>query len=241
MVMQTKITLLIAGLLVSFGLSANPYASSRSDDKKVTREVSPFTEISLSVAADLYFTQGDEFKLVLEGDDDELEKIETTVQGDVLKIKHNKPFSFGRTKRIKVYVTMKDVEGLTVSGSGKIEAQTAIRAEDLDLSLSGSGDIIIDNLEATHVEAGISGSGDIRLAGNTTLNSLECDITGSGDIDTEGLKAAKANIDISGSGSCRVHVTGKLDADITGSGKVRYRGNPLVNADISGSGRVESY
>ena len=239
--MKAKITALIAGMLVFSSLYAHADSRSWAGDKKVTREVSPFSEISLSIAADLYLIQGDEYSLELEGDADELEKIETEVQGDVLRIEHDRPFHFGRSQRITIYVTMKKVEGLSVAGSGKIEAKSPIQAEDLDLDLSGSGDINIEDLEATNVDTDISGSGDIRLAGKTLVRTLDCDITGSGDIHAEGLRVGEADIDISGSGGCKVDVADKLDVEISGSGKVRYRGNPTVNADISGSGRVESY
>ncbi len=210
-------------------------------DKKVTREVGPFTEIELSVAANLYLKQGNEHSLVLEGDEDELEEIETQVQGETLKIKHKKPFHFGSSKRITIYVTMKEIEELSVGGSGKIEAATPIQSEDLELNVSGSGDINIDELEASEVESSISGSGDIRLAGNKQVNTLDCNISGSGELHASGLKVGSAELSLSGSGGCKVYVTDELDVDISGSGKVRYKGEPLVNASISGSGRVESY
>ena len=54
-------------------------------------------------------------------------------------------------KKVTVYITMPKINGLAVSGSGKAEIKNPVRAENLDLSVSGSGklfttDIIADDL-----------------------------------------------------------------------------------------------
>jgi hypothetical protein len=211
------------------------------NDKRETREVGPFTQLQLAVAADLYLTQGNEYSLVLEGDEDDLEEIETVVRHGTLKIKHDKPFHFGGIDRIKVYVTMKNIEGLSVSGSGSLKAETAVEAEDIELNVSGSGEINIDDLKATTAEMTISGSGDINLSGGRKLSSLNCDISGSGELHARDLETEKAELTISGSGGCKVYVTNDLEVDISGSGNVRYRGQPRIDANVSGSGDVEPY
>jgi len=240
-IMKTKIIVLITGLLFASALWIKAADDVQSGDKKVTREVGSFSEIELSVAANLYLKQGNEHSLVLEGDEEDLEDIETIVRGETLKIKHKKPFHFGSSNRITIYVTMKEIDELSLGGSGKIEAETAIRADELDLNVSGSGDINIGELEASSVEATISGSGDIRLGGKEQVRNLDCSISGSGELHAADLKVARAELALSGSGSCKVNVRDDLQVDISGSGKVRYKGEPRVNASISGSGRVESY
>ncbi len=239
--MKAKFFMLTAGLFFAASILLQASAPGVSGDKKVDREVGPFTKLELSVAADLHLTQGDTHKLVLEGDEDDLEDIETEVRGGTLKIEHKKAFHFGSNDRITIYVTMKDIEELSVGGSGNIEAETPIRSGDIELNVSGSGEINIDELEASNAELSISGSGDIYLSGSKSLKSLECDISGSGELHADRLKAGTADLDISGSGGCKVHVTDELEVDISGSGKVRYKGQPRVNADISGSGDVESF
>ena len=42
-------------------------------------------------------------------------------------------------RKLHVYITMPELNGLGVSGSGKAEIKDAVKAEDLDLSVSGSG------------------------------------------------------------------------------------------------------
>jgi hypothetical protein len=239
--MKSKFILFFISIFTMGLVLAHAGNQAFAQDKKEKRDVAAFSEISLSISAELYLKQGNEHSLVLEGDEDDLEDIETEVRDNELKIHLNRPFNFRSMDRIKIYVTMEKVDELSVSGSGKIEAETPIQTSELTLNLSGSGDINIDELEAREVEARISGSGDIRLAGKSNLEELELDITGSGDFHCEDLKADEADIDISGSGTCRIHAVNELEVSITGSGKVRYKGNPKVNANISGSGSISSY
>lgn len=238
--MKTKLLTLITGFIVVTGLlHGEANANIFDGDKKENREVSAFSRISLGVSGNLYLTQGDEYKVVIEGDEDELDDIETIVTGDKLKIKYDRPFGFKwKTKKVKIYVTTKEVEALSVSGSGNIMAETAISTEDVEFTVSGSGEIDIDDLEASNINASISGSGNIRLAGRNSAESLDIHISGSGKLKAPDLMLKKADISISGSGGCSVYVSDDLEVDVSGSGKVRYKGNPVVNANISGSGNV---
>jgi hypothetical protein len=66
-------------------------------------------------------------------------------------------------KKFNVYITMPELKGLGVSGSGKAEVKDAIKTSDLDLSVSGSGKIYISDITVSKLGCSISGSGDIIL------------------------------------------------------------------------------
>lgn len=223
-----------------FVVSLSVTATAGSSDKKEERKVSGFTEISISIAADVYLSQGDEEKLVLEGDEDALEKIETEVKGNTLRIKHEGTFHSGNIKKVKVYLTARDIEEISIAGSADLQAQTKISSENIELNVSGSGKIEIKELETDQIDASISGSGKINLAGTKTVSSLDLSISGSGDLDAEKLEVQEAEITVSGSGSATVYVTEDLEVDISGSGRVYYKGSPVIDADISGSGKVKT-
>lgn len=214
--------------------------SLQAQNKKEERQVSGFSEISISVSADVYLSQGDEEKLVLEGDEDALEEIETEVRGDELKIKYKGTFHFGNIDKVKIYLTAKDISEINIAGSAKLEAKTKITASNLDFAVSGSGKIRIKDLETNEINASISGSGDIVLGGSKKAEELDISISGSGDLDSEELEIGSAEISVSGSGGCKVFVTEELDVSISGSGRVYYKGSPVVNAKVSGSGKVKT-
>ncbi len=209
--------------------------------EKETRDVGSFSSISLSISGDLYLSQGNETKVVIEAERKILDILQTEVVGDNLKIKFQRgKWNIRSNKQIKIYVTTPDVEGLYLSGSGKIQAETQIKTEDLDFSISGSGSIVINDLVASDLEGHISGSGDIDLSGSETVETMEISISGSGDLSAENLKVNSVEIRISGSGKCKVFAVSELEASISGSGSVYYKGNPRINARSSGSGKIRS-
>ena len=104
------------------------------------------------------------------------------------------------------------------------------------VSISGSGDITVTNIDAESFDAEISGSGRIEPRGTTA--ELNVGISGSGDFEGEGLAAAIGSVRVSGSGNAVVNVSEDLDVTISGSGDVQYTGNPSLTSSVSGSGDV---
>jgi hypothetical protein len=205
--------------------------------KKEERDVGSFTAVGFAISGELYLTQGSPQKVVVEGDEADLEKLVTEVKNGVLKIKF-KP-KVNRTKStIKVWVTAPEINSLAVSGSGKVLAEGEISADDFSLAVSGSGKIKFADLQTDDLDIAISGSGDIILAGGADRGEIA--ISGSGDIEAENFEIEYLEVAISGSGSCKVNVTEELDAAISGSGKVYYKGRPKIDAHTSGSGKIES-
>lgn len=207
---------------------------------KETRNVRGFTKIGFGISGDLFIRIGPEYKVVLEGDRDDIEDVVTDVSGDRLNIrKENWRFSF-RDDKVTVYVTLPELEGLGVSGSGKAEIMDDLEADRLSLGVSGSGKLITAGLSVDDFECGISGSGDVILGSSGSIDDGEISISGSGGFSGEGIEIDHLEVRISGSGNCRCKAGDSIDAHVSGSGNVTYLGSPRVNSVVSGSGRVRS-
>jgi hypothetical protein len=206
---------------------------------KETRDVSGFTKVSFGVAGDLYINFGSEFKVVLEGEKNFLEDIETEVTGGRLVIKKDN-WRFNMNEKVTVYITMPVLNGLGVSGSGRAEIKETVKTDKLELNVSGSGKIFTSDIVTESFGSSISGSGDVIIGGDGTADNASISISGSGNYSGDPLKIASADISISGSGNCSCNVSESLKARVSGSGNVRYIGNPKVDARVSGSGHVRS-
>ncbi|TAL65904.1 MAG: DUF2807 domain-containing protein [Bacteroidetes bacterium] len=206
---------------------------------KETRDLSGFTKVSFGVAGELYINFGKEFKVVLEGEKSLLEDIVTEVTGSKLVIKKEN-WRLGINEKVTVYITMPELKGLGVSGSGRAEIKDPVKAEGLDLSVSGSGKINTTDILTSDLNCSISGSGDIIFGGSGDATKADIAISGSGNYSGESLKIGSASISISGSGNCTCNVTESLEASVSGSGNVSYLGNPKVDARVSGSGHIRS-
>ncbi|HAF29313.1 MAG TPA: DUF2807 domain-containing protein [Bacteroidales bacterium] len=210
------------------------------EDKKETRNLGEFDEISLAIPANLYLTQGSKNEVIIEADEDLLEKIETEVHGTNLNIQFEKWYNYKGVGSINIYITVKDIKKLDVAGSGDIIAKSAIKSDKLSFVVSGSGSVMIDDLYVKDVYAMITGSGDVRIHGKSKANEIEVTVTGSGDFESTDIEFEEGDLSITGSGSIQTAVSKELDANITGSGRIYYKGNPLIDANITGSGKIKS-
>jgi len=208
---------------------------------KETRNVRDFARVSFGVPGNLYIKIGPAYSFEIEGTKRILDEIETEVSGGRLVIKlDNWRFSVNN-ERVTINITMPEIEGLGVSGSGKAEILDFAEADNLDLSVSGSGKLFTAGLNVDRLKCSISGSGDIILNATGSVDEAEISISGSGSFSGEPVEVDHLDISVSGSGNCYCNVGDSLDASISGSGNVTYIGKPdRVNARVSGSGHVRS-
>ncbi|MEL6864669.1 MAG: head GIN domain-containing protein [Bacteroidota bacterium] len=192
-----------------------------------------FYGIELKIDADVYLVQGAKQKVLVEGQENIVDLIELDIQDDIWEIEFDD--CVRNYDQLKIFVTLPDVDKLSLSGSGKIESEGLLTTEFLELRVSGSGDMNLE-LDAIELEARIAGSGEMQLEG--VVDKADLSISGSGDFEAFGMETGQMEINISGSGDADVNVADQLDIKISGSGDVRYKGFPVINVDISGSGDV---
>jgi hypothetical protein len=230
--MKTLTKIVFAAMLV---FSMNSVFAQKTEDRHLTG----FNAVSISGSYDVYITQGATESVKVEAPDDEMDRIITEVQGGVLKVYNKRGdwnWSWGSHKKTLVYVSIKDVNSIVLSGSGNVYFKEGISANTLKLRVSGSGDVF-GKLTVTTLEAGISGSGDMKLSGradNTTVT-----VSGSGDYTAKELATVNTAIRVSGSGDATINVSQKLDASVSGSGDIRYTGGATQVATAThGSGSI---
>lgn len=207
---------------------------------KETRSVSGFTKIAYGISGDLFIRIGPEFRVVLEGDKDDIEDVVTEVSGDRLIIRQDNWRWSLRNEKVTVNITLPELEALGVSGSGRAEIMDNVESDELNFGVSGSGKLITAGLNVDRFICGISGSGNVILGSSGSIDNGEISISGSGGFSGEGVEIDHLEVRISGSGNCRCKAGDSIDAHVSGSGNVTYLGNPKVNAAVSGSGHVRS-
>jgi hypothetical protein len=219
----------VAGVKTIYASAALP--------KTENRTVSGFHGVYSGGSYDVFITIGGKESLRLEGDEEVIEKIETVVEDGILKIRNKNKFNFGwSNEKIRIYITAKSLDNLTMSGSGTMQVQSPLKSENFQAKISGSGSIKAQ-VTCSNLSGHISGSGEIYLSGSSKASSFS--ISGSGDINAKSLSTENTSVKISGSGSVTVDAREAIDASISGSGDVYYvSGNPHVNMHKSGSGKV---
>lgn len=236
--MKTLTRLLFAALLLT-GINS---AFADTQD----RHLSGFHAISVAGSFDVYITQGSSEAVRVEAPADVINKIVTELKGDVLKIRNKDGefswrniFSGSRHNKIAVYITVKEVHDISLSGSGDAFFKEGISAPKLSISISGSGDVL-GKVSADELETSISGSGDVKLSGRAVTSTVSTN--GSGDFSGRDLVTETSMVRISGSGDASINASKRVDARVSGSGDIRYTGGATqISSHTSGSGSVHRF
>jgi hypothetical protein len=204
-----------------------------------TRQVSDFNRVSMGGSGELILTQGDIESLEVEAEDNIMPYIKTEVSGRTLRLRiDSKVRSISTTRRIRYTLTVKELVGLDLSGSGRVDAGS-IDTDRLEVDMSGSGELRVGELTAESFKLKLSGSGEAEVVTGEIVEQ-DIAISGSGNYRAGKLRSQAATVQISGSGDAVVWAAEQLEVEISGSGTVEYYGRPAVSQKVSGSGRIRS-
>lgn len=180
-----------------------------------TRDVPSFDSVELAGSNNVAIRVGGTQSVVVRADDNLLGRVTTKVRSGRLVIANTRG-SFSTKTPMSVEVTVPKLEALT---------------------LSGSGNIVVDGVAAESFRATLPGSGTLTGSGSATR--LDVIVGGSGTVRFADLVAKHARAVVSGSGSIFVTATESLDASVSGSGAILYAGNPQsVTKSVTGSGAI---
>jgi len=207
------------------------------DPNAQKRSVSGYHGVSVSGSIELFLTQGNEESVVIGADDTKWRnRVITEVNDGILHIyldhKNKIQIDWPNSKKIRAYVSVKNIDYLSSAGSGKVHTEGSLKSDKLKVDISGSGNIDA-GFAVTDLTVGLSGSANADFSGNAENSDFH--ISGSGNIRGYDFKTAFCKASISGSGNVKITVTKELSAHISGSGNVVIKGDGMVR-DYSSSG-----
>lgn len=216
-------------------LTLAPPVHAQPADAERSMPVSGAQGVSLRIPADLVVRQGEREQLVLRAEPKVLERIEVTIRDAVVVI-DSKPPGFQTQRPILLQLTLRNVRTLHADASGTLRSGP-LRADRLDLTLEGSGDIFLGKVDARSLMVSVTGSGTCTIDGGHVA-ALEVELDGSGDFEAPELDSLRARVEAKGSGSARLRVREQLDAIIEGSGDIEFTGPARVTSRVDGAGEV---
>jgi hypothetical protein len=203
---------------------------------KQERNVGQFTGIKVGGAFEVVLSQTGKHRLVVEAEEDLLDKVRTEVKGDVLHIDMEWDWSWKGNDDIIIYIDFKDLESLEISGAADVRADTPINANDLDIRVSGAGDMELE-VDANTIDVTVSGAGDLRVSGSTDRQKVR--LSGAGDYEAQHLKSNYTYAKASGAGTIVVYASEEIEAYASGAGSVKYYGDPdKEKSNASGAGSI---
>ena len=209
-------------------------------EKTEERDASGYTAISSGGPISVEIAYGESNSIKVEGDENILPYIETKVKDGKLTIKVKDLVTIKPQLGVKVYISMKTINGISQSGSGNISGDGSFTNDgETKFNISGSGNIHLQFARFHETEITMSGSGAIELQGDIVQN-LQISQSGSGRINCVKAPCENVNARLSGSGNLKVNATKVISAHISGSGRIYYTGTATqVDTKVSGSGGIE--
>lgn len=233
-----KSILLIAVLCIATSIQAQKKIKGNGNMTTITRTTSDYDGISCAGSFDYVLVAGKEGTIKIEGEENLLQYIITDVNDGKLVVKTENRINLqsSNNKTIKITIPFKDIDNVSLSGSGDLWNENTISSTNLNVSLSGSGDLKL-NIEASSVKATLAGSGDLTLKGKT--GDLDASVSGSGDFHGFDMMSNNTEVSVNGSGDADVVSNERLKARVAGSGDIRYKGSPKnEDTKVAGSGSI---
>lgn len=181
-----------------------------------TRTVSGFSAIQLGGNGDVKIEQSGTESLTITAEENLLPLLTSDVVNNELRLGVKDGARIDTTQPITYTVTVKDLTGMEVAGSGT-QTATKVKTASLRIRMAGSGSI-----SAT----GTADAQDVQMAGSGTYRG-------------SGLTSKTATVKSAGSGNAEIAVSDGLDVTIIGSGSVTYTGSPQIKQSILGSGSLQ--
>jgi len=234
---STAALLLAAAAALPIAARAHEPGALDGDGNKVTqrREVPAFLRIELRGPLDARVTEGSATSVAVTIDQNLQALVTTEVRGETLVVDTGKSMHYRGPGEVEV--TVPELRGLAIEGSGDARVKGAEAPRDVTLRISGSGDVTWSG-QAGKLLVRIEGSGDVALSGKAA--ELDARVDGSGDVGAKGLQAKSARLTVNGSGDLSATLDGgELRAELNGSGDIVWYGQATVKeVQAHGSGAV---
>lgn len=183
--------------------------------KTENRSITDFSKVEVTGAYQIRWSSGKP-ALNISADQNLLPLIETTVNGDTLRIESKENLS--PTKSITIILSSASLADIRLTGANNFKA-SQITGHDLKLEITGASSLSVDG----------------------SVPKLEANLTGASHLDAKSLQAQFATIELVGTSEADVTVTDTLKASVVGASLLTYSGNPKsVEKDVAGVGIIRS-
>ena len=226
-----KISMLLMGLVVGGIL----FAQQVNDPNAEVREAKNFHGINVSNAFDVYIDQSNVEAVAVSASEIKYrDQIKVEVKNGILYVGFDSKginWNSGK-KKLKAYISFKQIDKLTVSGACDVFITGTIKADELSINQSGASDLK-GKLDVKKLLVDLSGASDITISGNATQLNVEA--SGASDFKGFDLVTDICDVRASGASDIKITVNKELSAHASGASDVRYKGNGVIR-DLKSSG-----
>jgi len=187
-----------------------------------------FDELDLRGVFDVRIHRGDDYRVELDGSEDEKKKYTIYRAGETLVIDFEGKKSFNWDKvmndEVRINITMPSLEKLDAIGYGTIHFDE-FYATDMEMEIKGPIKVR-GQLNAEDVVLNLSGKAEVDLSGRA--NKLSADLELASKLKAYNFEVNDAIVEAKGASSAKVNVTNSLEMEEGVASDIDYRGEPHV-------------
>ncbi|MEA5428315.1 head GIN domain-containing protein [Arcicella lustrica] len=203
---------------------------------KENRSLAGFKTIRVTSGIDLYIKQGNTQSVIVNADKDKINDIVTEVKDGGLSIyvENSKWGWFNwNSKPVKVYVTIKDLAGISATGGSDVYSENKLDLIKLNVSATGGSDVKLE-LDADELTCQTTGGSDVTLVGTATV--FKASSTGGSDLKASDLRTSFCSVSSTGGSDAYVWAEKEISITATGGSDVYHKGNARVVKSSSSGG-----
>ena len=192
-------------------------------------DFSDYDEVVVNGAFEVRFIQSEEYRLILNGQKNDISKIILHVDDHQLSIKHDRDLiNYKRYQnRIKIIIGLPALKSLELRGAIKAFAK-GFDEERVKIILKGASEADID-MDAYEIDIDLAGASRLTITGSG--HEMTARLSAASMLDAYDFRVDDARIDASVASSAKVYVTKNLDIYASIISDVKYRGGAKVRTN----------
>lgn len=194
-----------------------------------------FSSIKISGGIDLFLSQDDKEAVAVSSNDTKTkEAIKTVVENGTLRIYYdgdNKGWGNWKNRKMRVYVSFKNLEKLNASGACDVQVSGAITGNSFEMDMSGASDFK-GSVKLSSLKIELSGASDIKIAGSATTVTINS--SGASDVKGYDLVTEICTAKASGASDINITVNKELNAHASGASDIYYKGEGVIKESHTG-------
>jgi hypothetical protein len=181
--------------------------------------------------------KGDTFKIEAGGNEDVIDDLRITRNGNTLEVRPRNTSFFGRNSnrsedKVLIRIDMPAVEALELAGSVQADLGGFDRQERMKIEQAGISHL---RLNGNYGTLKVDLAGACRTTATGQADDLDLDAAGACELAAANLQTRNAKVDVAGACKARLHVTESIKGDAVGVSQIAYSGQPK-RADVDATG-----
>jgi len=190
-----------------------------------------FNDLSISGAYEVQIIQNETYRIVLNGDKEEIQKTTLELDSDQLTIIHDREMLDYRRyhKQVKIIIGLPKLSSMELNGATRAYIK-GFEEERVSIELNGASEADVD-MDVYEIDIQLSGASKLTITG--TGHEMQADLSAASVLDAYDFRVDDARIDASVASSAKVYVRENLDINASIASDIKYRGGARVRTNRS--------